>query len=176
MRLESSACEKWSTLLLKGERVPACNSTAAVTMESHFLVRRLQRLDWTALNYAEFIDWVKSAARWKTSAASQPKASRTTDVYSQSLDFIRVAPPSTFTVPASELRTAQWTRRSLWKKVKKGHIYIFFRCVYVSVKKPSSLIICLQPVSELPRSPSFASFWDVDIKGPTKHQRSMEVF
>lgn len=51
MRLELSACEKWSTLLLKGERVSARNSTAVVAMESHFLVRKLKRLDWRALNY-----------------------------------------------------------------------------------------------------------------------------
>lgn len=56
MRLELSACEKWSTLLLKGERVLARNSTAVVALESHFLVRELRRLDWPAPNYNEFID------------------------------------------------------------------------------------------------------------------------
>lgn len=66
MRLESSACEKWSTLLLKGERVLAHNSTAVVELESHFLGCELRRLDWTALNYNEFIDQFKSAAMWKT--------------------------------------------------------------------------------------------------------------
>lgn len=65
MRLELSACEKWSTLLLKGERVLAHNSTAVVALESHFLVRELGRLDWTALNYNEFIDSFKSAVMWK---------------------------------------------------------------------------------------------------------------
>lgn len=44
--------------LLKGERIWACNSTAVVTMESHFSVLELRGLDWTALNYYEFIDLV----------------------------------------------------------------------------------------------------------------------
>lgn len=73
MRLELSAWEKWSTLPLKGERVSDCNSTAVVAMESHFLVLALKRLDCTALNYYECIDWFKSAEQWKTSATNTLK-------------------------------------------------------------------------------------------------------
>lgn len=42
--------------LLKEERLTACNSSAVVTVETNFLVLKLKRPDWTALNYYEFID------------------------------------------------------------------------------------------------------------------------
>lgn len=54
MRLGLSACEKWSTLLLKGERDLACNSTTVLTMESHFL-EKVKRSDLTAFNYSSLI-------------------------------------------------------------------------------------------------------------------------
>lgn len=51
MRLELSAGEKRSTLLLKGERDLAGNSTTVLTMESRFLEQKVKRSDLTAFNY-----------------------------------------------------------------------------------------------------------------------------
>lgn len=73
IRLELSGWEKWSTLLLKGEKVSAFNSTAVVAMESHFSVLQLKRPDWTALITTNVsISW-REAERRKTSATRAPK-------------------------------------------------------------------------------------------------------
>lgn len=55
MRLELSAGEKRSTLLLKGERDLAGNSTTVLTMESRFLEQKVKRSDLTAFNYNSLI-------------------------------------------------------------------------------------------------------------------------
>lgn len=60
---------------LKGERgFSARNSSAAVALESHFLADEQERLDWTVLNYCEFIDRAlkcRAAERLLASTASQ---------------------------------------------------------------------------------------------------------
>lgn len=55
MRLELSAGEKRSTLLLNGERDLARNSTTVLTMESCFLEQKVKRSDLTAFNYNSLI-------------------------------------------------------------------------------------------------------------------------